>query len=65
MTPSDISQFFREAYAELKKATWLSRKEVIGSTVVIVLLVMVMALYISGVDFVLSIFLGSILGGAR
>ncbi|MBI4056429.1 MAG: preprotein translocase subunit SecE [Elusimicrobia bacterium] len=65
MNLSTIPQFFKEAYAELRKATWLSRKEVIGSTVVIIILVMIMAMYVSFTDFVLSIFVGSLLGGTR
>ena len=54
--------FVQESYAELKKSTWLSRKEVIGSTVVVIILVVLMAFYVGAVDFVLAIFLGAFLG---
>jgi len=55
-------QFVAEAYGELKKSTWLSRSEVIGSTVVVCILVVLMAVYVGSVDFVLAIFLGAFLG---
>ena len=55
-------QFVGEAYAELKKSTWLSRQEVIGSTLVVVILVVLMAFYVGSVDFVLAQFLSAFLG---
>lgn len=45
--------FFKEAYAELQKVTWLSRKEVVGSTAVIIVLIVIISLFISLVDFIL------------
>lgn len=49
-----LIRFFEEAYLELKKVTWLGKKEMIASTWVIIILVIVMAMFISAVDFVLS-----------
>jgi len=63
MNPALFFEFFKESYSELKRATWLSRKEVGQSTVVVLLLVALVAAYVSGVDFILSIFLRNILGG--
>ena len=54
-------QFMREAYAELKKVSWLSRKEAVASTVVVIILVVIVAIFVGVVDFVLSWILGSIL----
>jgi preprotein translocase SecE subunit len=54
--------FVNEAWLELKKATWLSRQQAMGSTVVVLTLVMIVALYISGIDFLLSIVMGALLG---
>ncbi len=54
--------FIREAYNELKKATWMSKQQVIGSTIVVVILVCTMAVYVGAIDFVLSIMLGAFLG---
>jgi preprotein translocase SecE subunit len=56
------TQFLKEAYSELKQSTWLTREQAIGSTKAVVILVVLMALYVSGVDYVLSIFVRSILG---
>ena len=56
------TQFLKEAYFELRKSTWLTRKEAIGSTWAVVILVALISFYVAGIDFVLSIILGSILG---
>ena len=47
-----ITAFFKESYAELKKVTWLSRKEVMGSTVVIIILITIISIFVTLVDFV-------------
>ncbi len=56
-----VVQFLKEALAELKKVTWLSRKEVIASTIVVIILVMIIALYVGVIDFVLARILGVLL----
>ena len=56
------AKFANESYTELKKSTWLTRQQAVGSTIVVTVLVMLMAVYISGIDFVLSVILGAILG---
>ncbi|MDD5658336.1 MAG: preprotein translocase subunit SecE [Elusimicrobia bacterium] len=55
-------QFLKEAYYELKKSTWLSRTEALGSTRAVILIVAIISIYVASVDFVLSIIFGSILG---
>ena len=55
-------QFLQEAYGELKKSTWLTRKEATGSTLAVVILVGVVSIYVASIDFVLSIVFGAILG---
>jgi preprotein translocase subunit SecE len=50
-------QFFKDAYYELTKVTWLGKKEVVGATVVVVIFVIIMSIFVSIVD----IFLGTIL----
>lgn len=47
-------QFLREVKAELKKVTWPSRKQTIGSTVVVITLVMIISLFLGLVDMGLS-----------
>lgn len=51
-------QFFKEAYAELKKVTWIGKKQVIASTVVVVILVLIVAVYVFVLDFILSRVIG-------
>ena len=51
-----------EAYFELRKSSWLSRREAADSTKVVVMIVALMSLYVAGIDFVLSVILGGILG---
>ena len=56
------TQFLKEAYSELKQSTWLTRDQAIDSTKAVALLVAIMALYIAGVDYVLSILVRAVLG---
>ncbi|OGR81835.1 MAG: preprotein translocase subunit SecE [Elusimicrobia bacterium RIFCSPHIGHO2_02_FULL_57_9] len=55
-------QFLRESYFELKKASWLTPPQAWGSTLAVLLLVLLISLYVSGIDFILSVILGSVLG---
>jgi preprotein translocase SecE subunit len=56
------TQFLKEAYSELKQSTWLTRDQAIDSTKAVAILVAIMALYVSGVDYVLSILVRAVLG---
>jgi preprotein translocase subunit SecE len=47
-------QFLREVKAELKKVTWPSRKQTVGSTVVVILVVVMIAFFLGVVDIGLS-----------
>ncbi|MFP4346842.1 MAG: preprotein translocase subunit SecE [Desulfococcaceae bacterium] len=47
-------QFLREVRAELKKVTWPSRKQTLGSTLVVIVLVMIIAFFLGAVDMGLS-----------
>jgi preprotein translocase subunit SecE len=47
-------QFFREVKVELKKVTWPTRKQAMGSTVVVIVLVMIISLFLGVVDIGLS-----------
>lgn len=48
------AQFLREVKVELKKVTWPSRKQTIGSTVVVIALVMLISIFLGAVDLGLS-----------
>jgi preprotein translocase subunit SecE len=47
-------QFLREVKVELKKVTWPSRKQTIGSTVVVIVLIILISLFLGSVDIGLS-----------
>ena len=47
-------QFLREVRVELRKVTWPSRKQTIGSTVVVIVLVLIISAFLGVVDFGLS-----------
>ncbi len=47
--------FLRESVAELKRVTWPTRKEIMGSTLVVVVVVGIIMLFIALFDFVLAL----------
>ena len=50
----EATQFLKEVKVELKKVTWPSRKETIGSTSVVVVLVILISIFLGFVDLGLS-----------
>ncbi len=46
----EIILFFKESYAELQKVTWISRKELIGSTAVIIILIAIISVFVMLID---------------
>ena len=54
-------QFFREVAAEFRRVNWPSRAEVVRSTVVVLAVVVVLALYLGAVDIGLSKVVGVII----
>lgn len=46
-------RFCQEAYQELKLSSWLSRKEMAGSTVVVIILTLIVAAYVAFIDRIL------------
>ncbi len=55
--------FLKQCVAELKKSTWLSRREVTQSTVLVAIVVALTAAYVSIIDFGLTKLLGLAVGG--
>lgn len=58
-----IVNFFKESYGELKKSVWLSKQQMIQSTILVLIVVAIVALYISLIDWGLAGILGAIIGG--
>ncbi len=54
-------QFLREVKIELKKVTWPSRKQTIGSTVVVIALVLLISFFLGFVDIGLSALVRAVL----
>ena len=56
-------QFVKDSIGELKKSTWLSRTEVIQSTILVGIVVVLVSAYVGLIDFGLTRLLGAIVGG--
>jgi len=56
-------QFIKDSVAELKKSTWLSKQEVIQSTILVGIVVVLVSAYVGIIDFGLTRILGAIVGG--
>jgi preprotein translocase subunit SecE len=57
--------YVKEAYNELKKVSWLGKKEVIASTVVVLMLIVIVAIYVGTIDFILVKIFGVLLHALR
>ena len=55
-----LIRFFQDAFQELKLSSWLSRQQMIGSTVIVIILTLIMAAFVSLIDRAL-LFLAGIL----
>jgi preprotein translocase subunit SecE len=55
--------FLKQSVGELKKSTWLSKQEVIQSTVLVAIVVALVSAYVGVIDMGLSRVLGLIVGG--
>ncbi len=58
-----FSKFFKDVKTELKKVTWPTRQELIGSTVVVLVSVILMGLYIGFCDLILSRMINLLISG--
>jgi len=60
---NQIIQFVKESYLELKKVSWLSKKEVVASTIVVVLFIFLLSIFVGLVDFILAKIMSIFIGG--
>jgi preprotein translocase subunit SecE len=49
-----IQEFVRDVLAEFRKVTWPSRSDLVNSTVVVLVVTVVLAFFLGGVDIVLA-----------
>ncbi|MGV8073712.1 MAG: preprotein translocase subunit SecE [Syntrophobacteraceae bacterium] len=59
---SHLQQYLREVVYELRKVIWPSRKETVGSTAVVLVIVIVCGIYLGIVDALLSRFIRLVFG---
>jgi preprotein translocase subunit SecE len=55
-------EYLREVSYELRKVVWPSRKETIGTTSVVLIIVLICGVYLGIIDYILSLLVGSLLG---
>jgi preprotein translocase subunit SecE len=56
-----LREFFHDVVVEFRKVSWPSRREVTGSTTVVIVVVLVLAVFLAVVDIGLSRLVGLIL----
>jgi preprotein translocase subunit SecE len=49
-----IRRYFRESRIELRKVTWPSREQTVNLTLVVVVVCVVIALFLGGIDYVFA-----------
>jgi preprotein translocase subunit SecE len=48
------TKFFSDVYQELHKVAWPSRQELVGSTIVVIVMSLLVSFFIGAVDFILK-----------
>ena len=56
-----MTSFLQDVQAETKKVTWPSRRDVVGSTLVVIVAVFIVAGFLGIIDFVLSLLIGALI----
>jgi preprotein translocase subunit SecE len=57
-----ITSYWNETVSEIEKVTWPSKDELIGSTIVTVVVSLILGFFIFGVDLILARGLSTLLG---
>jgi preprotein translocase subunit SecE len=57
-----LREYLREVSYELRKVVWPSRKETIGTTSVVLIIVLICGVYLGIIDYILSLLVGGLLG---
>ncbi len=58
-----ISKYFNGVQIEMKKVTWLSKQEMMGSTLIVGVFSVLIAIFLFIVDFGVSQFISRLIGG--
>ncbi len=57
-----VQTYWKETVAELQKVTWPSKDELVGSTIVVVVVSLILGFFIFGVDLLLARGVSTLLG---
>ncbi len=57
-----LVQFLKEVRAESRRVSWASRRQVMGATLVVLVLVLLSAVYLGIVDLILAALIRAVLG---
>ena len=60
-----LREFVQEVLAEFRKVTWPSRQELINSTIVVIVVTVVLAVFLGAIDIALARAVEWILGGRK
>tara|TARA_B100000586_G_scaffold188426_1_gene138523 strand:+ start:118 stop:309 length:192 start_codon:yes stop_codon:yes gene_type:complete len=58
-----ITEYVNGVQIEIKKVTWLSKKEMLGSTIIVGIFAVIISIFLFIIDFGLSEFISRLLGG--
>jgi len=49
-----INLFFKEVWVEMKRVSWLSQKDILRYTMIVLVVVIVAALFLGGLDYIFT-----------
>ena len=58
---SKVRGFFTDVRSEMQKVTWSTREELVGSTMVVLVTMLILSVFVGVADFVFSHFISGIL----
>jgi len=50
-----IKEFFKEVYVEMKRVSWLSRKEIVKYTLIVLGFTIAFAAFLGGLDYIFTL----------
>jgi len=52
--PNKIKSFLKEVYIELKKVNWLSRRDLLKYTFIVILVTLAVSFFLGGLDYIFT-----------
>ncbi len=56
-----IKEFFKEVFVEMKRVSWLSQKEVVKFTLIVLAFTVIAAAFLGGLDYIFSLIIQNFL----